>query len=483
MTSSYTPNKKIEKPAYNDYAATPTGWSGPVNTDWDIIDQAFGTTTTITVSTSATPPVYVLADTEYRSLAILITGAINADITVQIPSAIGGMWIIRNATTDGTGGPWNVYITSGGGGAYVPVARGYTSTIYSDGTNVRYADNRLPTAAGSDRQVQFNTNGVLGASSSFVYDSSGNMGIGTSSPNRKLDIEQASTDYQMRMGDAGANYYDIGRNTGNGLLTFYGSQAAASGYVFSTVNGERMRINNSGNVKIGTTAYDSAKLAVAVPQSSPQNIVEANFTGSGSLNATCYIASAEAGATEFDFFGGYLNGVKHASIDSTGNINLAGVANINTGAVTAGAALNVRNGGDVCVYAGNNTDNISFFCDTNAKLTVNGTVKSVSGGFQFPDNTIQTTAFPANGDGYQVLPSGLILQWGNYVIESHIGTTYNFKTPFSSACYSLIATPTLGETFNNGPYQLGVDVVSTSQFNVFNNNYFLLGFFWFAIGK
>lgn len=173
MTSSYTPNKKIEKPAYNDYASTPTGWSGPVNTDWDIIDQAFGTTTTITVSTSATPPVYVLADTEYRSLAILITGAISADITVQIPSAIGGMWIIRNATTDGTGGPWNVYITSGGGGTYVPAPRGYTSTIYSDGTNVRYADNRLPTAAGSDRQVQFNNNGVLGASSNLVFNTSG----------------------------------------------------------------------------------------------------------------------------------------------------------------------------------------------------------------------------------------------------------------------------------------------------------------------
>ena len=93
-------------------------------------------------------------------------------------------------------------------------------------------------------------------------DSSGNVGIGTTSPNRKLDIEQASTDYQMRIGDAGGNYYDIGRNTGNGLLTFYGNQAAASGYVFSTVNGERMRIDSTGNVGIGTTS-PSQKLQVA----------------------------------------------------------------------------------------------------------------------------------------------------------------------------------------------------------------------------
>ena len=95
-------------------------------------------------------------------------------------------------------------------------------------------------------------------SEAMRIDSSGNVGIGTTSPGRKLDIEQASTDYQMRIGDAGANYYDIGRNTGNGLLTFYGSQAAASGYVFSTVNGERARIDTSGNLLVGYASSNGA---------------------------------------------------------------------------------------------------------------------------------------------------------------------------------------------------------------------------------
>jgi hypothetical protein len=91
----------------------------------------------------------------------------------------------------------------------------------------------------------------------MTVDTSQRVGIGTVSPARLLDLEQASTDYQIRVGDT-TNYYDIGRNTGNGLFTFYGSQAAASGYVFSTVNGERMRIDTSGNLLVGYTSSNGA---------------------------------------------------------------------------------------------------------------------------------------------------------------------------------------------------------------------------------
>jgi len=89
----------------------------------------------------------------------------------------------------------------------------------------------------------------------MTVNTSQNVGIGTTTPARKLDIEESGTNYQMRIGDAGgSNYYDIGRDTSNGLLTFYGSQAVASGYVFSTVNGERARIDTSGNLLVGQTS-------------------------------------------------------------------------------------------------------------------------------------------------------------------------------------------------------------------------------------
>jgi hypothetical protein len=89
----------------------------------------------------------------------------------------------------------------------------------------------------------------------MTVDTSQRLGIGTTSPAQLLDIEKAATDVQVRVGDASGNYYDIGRNTSTGLLTFYGSQAVAAGYDFytSASGGNRVRIDSSGNLLVGTT--------------------------------------------------------------------------------------------------------------------------------------------------------------------------------------------------------------------------------------
>jgi Chaperone of endosialidase len=203
------------------------------------------------------------------------------------------------------GSPSNVNTSDATTGLYFPASN--TVGISTAGTNALYIDasqnvgigstspgQKLSLGSGSSNvalQAAFNTAtgaAVVGLQSdnSFIInqqigqpiivktsnteqmriDASGNVGIGTTSPQRKVDIEQSGTDYQLRIGDTGGNYYDIGRNTSNGLLTFYGSQAAASGYVFSTVNGERMRIDTSGNLLLGTNGF-SGKLTVVAGNS------------------------------------------------------------------------------------------------------------------------------------------------------------------------------------------------------------------------
>ena len=140
MASSYTTNKNIEKPGYNDYAANPTGWSGPINADWDIIDRGFGGVQ----AKSTTGGTTNLTITETQNLILIISGTLVSNATFTLPlntaltGIVGGQWIVKNATT----GNFTVTISPvSGGGTSVVVPQGINETIYSDGTNLSLSKN------------------------------------------------------------------------------------------------------------------------------------------------------------------------------------------------------------------------------------------------------------------------------------------------------------------------------------------------------
>jgi hypothetical protein len=158
MASSFTTNKILEKPGNGDYVDT---WNVPVNGDLDIIDQAFGGVTAL----NATGGSATLTDTQYRSLILSISGAISADVTYTIPSGKGGQWIVRNTTTDASGGPWTITIASGGGGTNLVIPRTGVTTIFSDGTNIRSAP-----IGGAAGQVTYNSGGAFAGSANMTFD-------------------------------------------------------------------------------------------------------------------------------------------------------------------------------------------------------------------------------------------------------------------------------------------------------------------------
>jgi hypothetical protein len=172
MTSTFTTNKSIEKPGYNDYASNATGWSGPVNTDFDINDKSFGGTT-VKNPTGVSGTVNLIAS-EYQS-AILVFGVsvtssatLTANIVYTIPSGVGGVWSAFNNTT----GAFTITVSSLGGGTSVVLSQGVSTIIFSDGTNIRLSDDRASGAApGSNTQVLFNSGGSIAASANLTVSS------------------------------------------------------------------------------------------------------------------------------------------------------------------------------------------------------------------------------------------------------------------------------------------------------------------------
>jgi hypothetical protein len=137
MVSSYTSNKSIEKPAYNDYAGNPTGWSGPINDDWDAIDAAFGGR--LALNATGSVGTVNLTITQTRNLIITITGVMTGNAVYTLPqntaatAVVGGQWIVYNNTT----GSFTVTISPvSGGGTSVVCQQGYVTSIYCDGTNI-----------------------------------------------------------------------------------------------------------------------------------------------------------------------------------------------------------------------------------------------------------------------------------------------------------------------------------------------------------
>jgi len=478
MVSTYTPNKNIQKPASGDLSGA---WAAPVNADWTSIDTAFGSSISFSATAGSQTLTSGISDTySYIPLVINVINSMSANVTYTIPSGVGGQWIVRNTTTDGTGGPWTVTFASGGGGTSVTIERGISTLIYSDGTNIRYSDTRtrVPLAGGSNTQVQYNNSTALAGNAAFVFDSStGYVGIGNTSPAPTTPSHPLTVKGIIR------TTYSSG-TTGGGIQFPDGTvqTSAAVGPPTSFV----------ASIDFGSTGLLPATPSVGAV--TVGGVLGAAYGGTGITALGTGVSTAlgnnatGSGGIALSFSPTFTGTLNAASIITTANISAAGTITLNTGGVTTGTALSLRKGGNLVFYNAADSGSVGVACDTNGELGTDGnfvaagSIKALTTGFIFPDNSIQAKAFPNNGVGYQNFPGGIILQWGNSTVSASTSVVVSLPTTFPNLILSIIVTPTLTSNFSGGPYALGSQNTSLSSFTVWNNNAYLLGFNWIAIG-
>jgi hypothetical protein len=173
-------------------------------------------------------------------------------------------------------------------------------------------------------------------------DSSGNVGIGETSPSTKLHITSGAPNIRLEDSD-NSSYGEIVYNTAGGGLLIRSDENTSTGtsgsnIIFETDGPERMRITSAGNVGIGT---DSPATDLAIVKSTSPTL-RLERSGASQLDI---IASTAAAGSIIDAQSNHLvirtstaeyiafetNDTERMRIDSSGNLQLGSSSNTSRG--------------------------------------------------------------------------------------------------------------------------------------------------------
>jgi hypothetical protein len=155
--------------------------------------------------------------------------------------------------------------------------------------------------------LEFATNNTV----RMVIESGGDVGIGTSSPGSKLDINRGSAGLIANFTDGVNTNFQIGTSS---LLATIGPSAGSTAMAFKTGDTERMRIDASGNVLVGATT--SAYARFETTRADTGNVGVGRFlasAASGYSGEALQVIAAQAGGTDFNLLSCYYaNGAAYA---------------------------------------------------------------------------------------------------------------------------------------------------------------------------
>lgn len=462
MVSTYTPNKQLEQPGFNDYIDT---WDVPVNNDWSIIDLALGGS--VTINTAGLSGVVALTLAQYKPLTIRFTGTPAGAITYSVPSGVGGQWVVRNDTNISVG------MVSLAGGATVAIPAGTNTLVTCDGTatGMRQSVAVPPAAAGAPTCVQFNNGGLLAGSSNLFWDgtflwstgivSLGNSVLGLNSGNY-VTINASSIDIPNNAVIGAGSLLVLEASTGRigiGLPPAAGDKLTVGGVIHSTAGGIMFPDN---------TIQTSAASTGAPPGGADGNIqykVGSAFGGTNNLtyNSGTGITTAlhltVTGNASFNTLGGALANFTNLILTNPLPIAYGGTAGANLGAAQTNLDILPRAGGATRQTTGDIYIGQSLTPIPGSGNSVLGGSIAANGSLHLSHNGFYIVSLNRNTDGDCIVFSRIGSVIGNISLNAsqvfyNTTSDYRIKTatgPVTDALDRLDLVPVYRGHFNATP--------------------------------